>query len=180
MTSLTPLVNKRPVTALSVSNQIKTEMACMAVAELTRITQAVDAGYLMLGKLLLHVKTEELYKHYSEHTQTMSAFLREIDLGIGLSQADHYIRMYKTFGEHMEGRKIAFKRLLLIHPMVKDEPSLVYWLNKAEELPLVALSDEIKESQGKTPTDGCCHPTDEIETHFRCGLCGAWLRRDSK
>ena len=165
--SLTPLANK-------------TDQACMAVAELTRCCQEIDMRYLHLGKMLLYVRENELYKAYSEHTQTMSAFLREIDIGIGMSQADHYIRVYKTFGEKLEGRKIAFKRLLLIHPMVKDDLSLVYWLNKAEELPLVALSDEIKESQGKTPTDGCCHPTDEIETHFRCGLCGAWLRRDSK
>ncbi len=176
MTSLTPLADKRPVTALSVSNQIKTEMACMAVTELTRITQAVDAGYLMLGKLLLHVKTEELYKYYSEHTQTMSAFLREIDLGIGLSQCDHYIRIYKTFGEKMEGRQIAFKRLLLIHPLVKDEPTLTYWLDRASTMPLRALGDEIKESQGKTPTDGCSHPVEARECCYRCRICGAWLK----
>ena len=161
--SLTPLANK-------------TDQACMAVAEMTQCCQEIDMRYLHLGKMLLYVRENELYKHYSEHTQTMSAFLREIDLGIGLSQADHYIRVYKTFGEHMEGRKIAFKRLLLIHPMVKDELSLVYWLNKAEELPLVALVAEKREHEGKTAADNCDHPESERQAFWRCGKCNAWVK----
>ena len=162
---LTPLANK-------------TDQAVMAVAELTKCAQAIDMAYLHLGKMLLFVKENELYRYYSEHTQTMSAFLREIDLGIGMSQADHYIRIYKTFGEKMEGRKIAFKRLLLIHPLVKDEPTLTYWLDKADCMPLKALGDEIREKQGKTPSDACEHPQDQIKAHYRCGVCGAWLRGD--
>lgn len=160
----------------AVSDKEKTADVCRVVEELTRITQGIDMAYLMLGKLLLHVKTEELYKYYSEHTQTMSAFLREIDLGIGMSQADHYIRIYRTFGEKLAGRQIAFKRLLLIHPMIKDEPTLTYWLDRASTMPLRALGDEIKESQGKTPTDGCSHPVEARECCYRCRICGAWLK----
>ncbi len=160
----------------AVSDKEKTADVCRVVEELTRITQGIDMAYLMLGKLLLHVKTEELYKYYSEHTQTMSAFLREIDLGIGMSQADHLIRVYRTFGEHMEGRKIAFKRLLLIAPLVKDEPTLTYWLDRAANMPLRALSDDIRERQRKNPTDGCLHPDDSIQLHRRCSVCGCWLK----
>jgi hypothetical protein len=156
----------------------KTDMACHAVEELTRCAQLIDVGYLKLGQVLAEVKELELYKAYSEHTQTMSAFLREIDLGIGTSQADHYIRIYKTFGEKMEGRKIAFKRLLLVHSLVKGPETIEPLLDMCQNMPLRALQDEIKERTGRTPTDGCEHPTDQIETHFRCGLCGAWLRRD--
>src|SRR4030043_1224336 len=106
------------------TDKAKTDDVFRVVAQLTRITQGVDMAFLMLGKLLLHVKENQLYRYYSEHTQTMSAFLREIDIGIGMSQSDHLIRVYRTFGEHMEGRKIAFKRLLLIHPLVTGPKSL--------------------------------------------------------
>jgi hypothetical protein len=160
------------------ADKLKTDQAVMAVAELTKCAQAIDMAYLHLGKMLLFVKENELYRYYSEHTQTMSAFLREIDLGIGTSQADHYIRIYKTFGEKMEGRKIAFKRLLLVHSLVKGPETIEPLLDMCQNMPLRALQDEIKERTGRTPTDGCEHPTDQIETHFRCGLCGAWLRRD--
>ena len=159
-----------------ITDKLKTDDVFRVVEELTRVAQGVDMAFLMLGKLLAHVKENELYRYYSEHTQTMSAFLRELDIGIGMSQADHYIRIYKTFGEKMEGRKIAFKRLLLIHPLVKDEPTLTYWLDKADCMPLKALGDEIREKQGKTPTDACEHPQEKIKAHYRCGVCGAWLK----
>jgi hypothetical protein len=158
------------------ADKLKTDDAVRVVAELTRVAQGVDMAYLMMGKLLAHVKEHELFKYYSEHTQTMSAFLREIDLGIGMSQADHYIRIYKTFGEKMEGRKIAFKRLLLIHPLCKDEPTTHYLLDQAEKLPLKALGDEIRERQGKTPTDACEHPLEARECVYRCRICSQWLK----
>lgn len=160
----------------NITNQAKVQQAVQAVGELTRCAQAIDVAFIHLGEMLWFVKKNELYKYYSEHTQTMSAFLREIDIGIKTSQADHYIRIYKTFGEHLEGRQIAFKRLLMIHPLVTDIASIGPLLELAQNLPIRALADEIKERQGRTPSDACEHPPEAIQTHFRCSICGCWLK----
>jgi len=154
----------------------KTDDAFRVVEELTRVSQGIDISYLMLGKLLMHVKQYELYKHYSEHTQTMSAFLREIDIGIGMSAADHYIRIYKTFGEKLEGRKIAFKRLLLVHPLCKTDEATEKWLELAEKLPYIALVAEKREHEGRTPSDACEHPEGERVAYWRCSVCNAWIK----
>ena len=157
-------------------DRAKTDDAFRVVEELTRVSQGIDISYLMIGKLLLHVKQYELYRHYSEHTQTMSAFLREIDIGIGMSAADHYIRIYKTFGEKLEGRKIAFKRLLLIHPLVTDEATAEKWLDLAEKLPYNALIAEKREYEGRTPSDACDHPESERQAFWRCLKCNQWIK----
>jgi hypothetical protein len=159
---LTPLVSK-------------TDRACVAVEELTKCAQLIDVGYLKLGQVLTEVKELELYKAYSEHTQTMSAFLREIDIGIGMSQSDHYIRIWKIFGEYMDGRHIAFRRLLMITPLCKDEKDIGPMLDMAETLPLKALTDEIRERSGKVATDACEHPREAWQEHFRCSICNQWL-----
>jgi hypothetical protein len=157
-------------------NQVKVDQATMAVRELVKCAEAIDMAYLHMGKMLLFIKENELYKYYSEHTQTMSSFLREIDIGIGVSQADHYIRVYKTFGDKLEGRKISFKRLLLIHPLVGGSETIDHLLDMAAILPLRALNDEIRERQGRTPSDSCAHPTDAIKTFCKCSICGQWLK----
>lgn len=164
------------VDRLIAKSRAKVDQAVMAVAELTRCCQEIDLRYLHLGKMLLYVKENELYKWYSEHTQTMSAFLREIDIGIGMSAADHYIRVYKTFGERLAGRQIAFKRLLMVHPLVAGPETIGPLLDMCQNMPLAALSDEIRERSGKVPTDKCEHPTDEIRVHYRCSICGQWLK----
>jgi len=160
------------------ADKLKIDQAMMAVEELTKCAQEIDLRFLHLGKMLWFVKKEELYRYYSEHTQTMSAFLREIDIGIGMSAADHYIRIYRTFGERLAGRQIAFKRLLLIHPMVKDDATAEKWLDLAEKLPLIGLQSEIKERQGKTPPDGCLHPAANLVPYFRCSICGTWIKKE--
>lgn len=158
------------------TDKTKTDQAVMAVEEITRCAAAIDVAYLHLGKMLWFVKQNQLYKHYAEHTQTMSAFLREIDIGIGMSQCDHLIRVFKTFGEHLEGRKIAFKRLLLIHSLVAGPETIDPLLDLAEKLPMVGLISTIKERKGLTPPDGCQHPAEAIRTHYRCSVCGTWLK----
>ena len=157
----------------------KVDLAVMAVDELTRCSQEIDLRFLHLGKMLLFVKEKELYKHYSEHTQTMSAFLREIDIGIGMSQSDHLIRVYRTFGEKLEGRKIAFKRLLLVHSLVTDAASIEPLLDMAESLPLKALNDTIREMRGKVASDACEHPESERQAFWRCLKCNAWIKEGS-
>jgi hypothetical protein len=146
------------------------------VDELSNCLNQIDMMYLKIGAILSVIKEHKLYKDYAEHTDTMQTFLKEIDLGIGVSQADHYIRMFRTFGEAVQGKRIAFKRLLLIHPMVKDEDSKTYWLEKAELLPWQGLQATVRESQGKIPADACEHPTDERRKFWRCSLCGAWIK----
>jgi hypothetical protein len=153
----------------------KTDMACHAVEELTKCAHLTDIAYLKMGAVLAEVKDQELYKAYSEHTQTMSAFLREIDIGIGLSMAEHLIRIFRKFGERMNGRTIAFKRLLLISPLVTDDESADKWLGLCETLPLKALTDEIRERSGKVATDACEHPREAWQEHFRCSICNQWL-----
>ena len=157
-------------------DKTRVDLAVMAVDELTKCAQQIDLYYLHLGKMLAFVKSQELYKHYSEHTQTMSAFLREIDIGIGMSQCDHLIRIFRKFGERMNGRTIAFKRLLLISPMVTDDESADKWLGLAEVLPYRALVAEKQAITGKVPNDVCTHPEDSIQMHKRCSLCGCWLK----
>jgi hypothetical protein len=105
----------------------------------------------------------------------MSDFLREIDIGIGMSQCDHLVRVYRTFGEHMEGRKIAFKRLLMLAPLVKEGTNITPLLDMAENLPLRALQDEIREAKGLVASDQCLHPVGTLEAHYRCTVCGAWV-----
>lgn len=160
------------------ADALKVQQACQAVEELTRCAQAIDMLYLKLGQMLAYVKENELYKAYSEHTQTMSAFLREIDIGIGVSQADHYIRIYKTFGDRLAGRQIAFKRLLLIHPLVKDDATAEKWLDLAATLPYIALIATKREEQGKMAADTCDHPTVNLVPYFRCSICGAWIKKE--
>ena len=156
----------------------KTDQVVKAVDDLTRCCQGIDLAYLFIGKTLLNIKENELYKHYSEHTQTMSAFLREIDIGIGMSAADHYIRIYRTFGEKLEGRKIAFKRLLLIHPLVTDEATAEKWLDLAEKLPYNALVAEKREYEGRTPSDACDHPLAHRVEFWRCSVCHQWIKKE--
>jgi hypothetical protein len=154
----------------------KTDMACHAVEELTKCAQLTDMAYLRMGAILTEIKENELYKAYSEHTKTMSAFLREIDIGIGLSMAEHYIRVWRVFGEYMTGRKIAFRRLLMITPLCKDEKDIGPMLDMAESLPLQALQDEIKERSGKgVASDVCLHPADKLVAHYRCSICNLWV-----
>ena len=159
-------------------DKTRVDLAVMAVDELTKCSQEIDLRFLHLGKMLLFVKEKELYKHYSEHTQTMSAFLREIDIGIGMSQSDHLIRIYRTFGEKLEGRKIAFKRLLLVHSLVTDDASIEPLLDMAESLPLKALNDTIREMRGRTPSDACSHPMAQREEFWRCCICHQWIKRE--
>ena len=159
-----------------ITDKVKTDDVCRVVEELTRVAQGIDIGYLMLGKLLLHVKQGELYRYYSEHTQTMSAFLREIDIGIGISQADHYIRIYRTFGERLAGRQIAFKRLLMVHPLVAGPETIEPLLDMCQNMPLAALSDEIRERSGKVPVDKCEHPLSARVAYWRCSVCNAWIK----
>jgi len=149
------------------------------VAELQRCTVQIDMMYLRIGALLAAVKDNRLYESYAEHTKTMSAFLQEIDIGIGVSQVDHYIRVWRTFGDHIGTRRIPFKRLLLANPLVNDERSLTYWLDQAEQLPYRGFKDAIAEGRGKTPVDGCDHPADQRKAFFKCLVCGAWIKEDS-
>jgi hypothetical protein len=156
-------------------DRAKTDQAVKAVEELTRAVQEIDLRSMHLGRMLWYVKENELYKSYSEHTQTMSAFLREIDIGFGQSMAEHYIRVYKTFGEEIGTRQIPFNKLLKVVPMVRNEETKTYWLDKAEHLPYKALADEIRESRGQIASDACDHPAAAWVTHCRCSQCNQWI-----
>ena len=158
------------------TDKAKADDVFRMVAELTRCSQGIDLAYLFIGKTLMEIKNGELYRYYSEHTQTMSAFLREIDIGIGMSAADHYIRIYRTFGERLAGRQIAFKRLLMVHPLVAGPETIEPLLDMCQNMPLAALSDEIRERSGKVPVDKCEHPMAQRQAFWRCGVCNQWIK----
>lgn len=145
-------------------------------AELGNSVTQIDVLYLKIGAILAHIKDSKLYTFYASHTETWRDYLKEIDMGIGVSQADHYIRVYKTFGEAVKDKRIAFKRLLLIHPLCKDDEQTTYWLAQAEQLPWQGLQATIKEGMGKVAPDACDHPLDARSVFFRCGRCGAWVK----
>lgn len=147
-------------------------------AELGNSVAQIDMLYLKIGALLAFIKEKKLYIFYASHTETWRDYLKEIDLGIGVSQADHYIRVFKTFGTELKGRRIAFKRLLLIHPLCKDEESKERFLELAEHTPWQGLQATVRESQGKIPADACDHPLGSRGKFERCSLCGAWIKCD--
>ena len=145
------------------------------VEELKRCTIQIDMMFLKIGAILSRIKEDNLYLAYAAHTTNMSSFLRDIDIGIGLSQCDHYIRVWKTFGRYIEGRRIPFKRLLMIHPLVKDDQSREHWMEQAENLPYRALVDALSVERGRTPVDACAHPQEALRPFYKCSVCGAWI-----
>jgi hypothetical protein len=145
-------------------------------AELGNSLNQIDMLYLKIGALLAFIKEKKLYTFYASHTDTWRDYLKEIDMGIGVSQADHYIRVFKTFGDAVAGRRIAFKRLLLIHPLVKDDESRDRLLDMAEHTPWQGLQASIASEKGKIPADACEHPIASRGKFSRCSLCGAWIK----
>ena len=145
--------------------------------ELGNSVGQIDLLYLKIGALLAFIKEKKLYTFYASHTETWRDYLKEIDIGIGVSQADHYIRVFRTFGQELEGRRIAFKRLLLIHPLCKDDESRNRLMDIAEHTPWPGLQATIASEKGKTPPDACDHPLDKRSEFWRCGLCGVWIKK---
>lgn len=136
---------------------------------------AIEMSWLKVGAILCEIRDKELYRQYAEHTTSMSEFLREIDIGMGLSQANHLMRIFKTFSPMIGERVIPMKRLLLIHPLVAKQPEQIeYWVEQAEHLPMQGLVSAVQEAKGQTPQDQCEHL--ELDFYSRCRACGAWFK----
>jgi hypothetical protein len=146
------------------------------VDELGNCLNQIDMMYLKTGAILSVIKEHKLYREYASHTDTFQAFLKEIDLGIGMSQADHYIRVFRTFGDLVQGKRIAFKRLLLIHPLCKDAAETEHWIEQAESLPWQGLQANVKECRGKIAPDACSHPAESRTAFERCEICNTWIK----
>lgn len=145
------------------------------VETLKESVKMIELNSLKIGALLSDIKDRKLYLQYADHTRSMNDFLTEIDLGIKESQANHLIRIYRTFGAQLEARCIPMKRLLLIHPLVKDDPGQIdHWLSQAESLPLSGLLAAVQAAKGLIPHDVCDHP--ELDRYTRCRQCGKWFK----
>lgn len=138
-----------------------------------RAVGKINQMWREVGKLLEIIHISKLYKSYSSDVKTWSEFIKSIDIGIGVSEADHLRRVSRVFELYLEGRNIKFKRLLDILPVVNDR-NRDELLNAAEHLPFEEFNHKIRELKSVKTTDACEHP--ETEPWAKCIKCGQFLK----
>jgi hypothetical protein len=141
--------------------------------------KATRTGYIYALLCLHKIHKERLYK------QINPDFRQYLKLRWGFKKSTIYnhLKVIETFLPYLEqgnGDYPDFKRLEQTHKIIEHAPE------KTEELYHMALvnSDEdfennLKELQGKIPTDVCEHPAnkEKIIKTIVCGVCGKALGR---
>ena len=155
------------------SKDERAEVCFKAVKVLDTAIGQISLMYREVGRLLEYIHKEKLYKDYSSDVKTWSQFIRSVNLGFGVSQADHLRRISRTFEPYLDGRNVKFTRLLDILPVATKEniPDL---LDAAEQLPASGWNDAVRELKGQVTTDECEH--DECSLFKKCKKCGMWLK----
>jgi len=152
----------------------KAEIITELVNQLTEARKNIALNFLLIGKILHQIKKEKLYASYASHIQSFLDFLKEVK--IKRSTAYHCMAVYKEFGQYLlsNPQDIPFRRLIKLLPVAKENKE--EWLLKAKELPEKAFEDEIREAQGKLPSDKCDHPEDQRMYFYQCKLCKKWVK----
>lgn len=159
----------------AISKVQKSEDVYNLVSEITKAKRAIGLSFLLIGKNLYTIKEKNLFKYYGEHIESFNDFLKEIN--IKRASGYNYIAVYKTFGYLIERKNldVDYTRLVKLLPIVKEE-NKEEWLYKAQDLPVEAFSNEIREARGKVSVDECEHPIDERVYYYRCGVCNKWIK----
>lgn len=160
----------------------KAEYAQRLVNQMGKAVAKMNQTHLLIGGMLFFAKETKIFKAYASHVKTWNDFIREIDIGINVAQANHMIRVFTRFGRQLRNdptrRRIPFSRLLMIIPLCTGPDETEDWLNKADTLPHQAFLDEVREAKGMQPTDTCLHPDESMTKWVKCGVCHKWLRCD--
>jgi hypothetical protein len=162
----------------AISKVQKSEEVYNLVNEIAKAKRAIGLSFLLIGRNLYAIKEKNLFKYYGEHIESFNDFLKEIN--IKRASGYNYIAVYKTFGQIIEQKNldVEYTRLLKLLPIVKKKGEKEEWLYKAQDLPVEAFANEIREAKGKIPMDKCDCPEDEQIIYTRCNICNKWRKRD--
>lgn len=146
------------------------------VTELVARTKGMARAHLEVGMILAFIKDNRLFLSHGEGIRTFRDFLTDIDIGIGVSEATHLIRLWRKFGEYLaeNNKTVSVRRLLLISPFCETPEEIDSWVSKAEILPEFAFQDELREAKGVPTQDACEHRIKELWS--KCTRCGKWFR----
>ncbi len=154
----------------------RVDLCFKAVKTLELAVTRIDQMWRETAKLLRFIKTNKLYKHYSSDVSTWQQFIRSVNLGFDVGEADHYCRVSEAFEEYLEDRTIKITRLLAILPVVTPE-NREELLDACAQLPLAAFRNHIGILKGRDDQDVCGHEKTELWERCKNPKCGKWLKK---
>lgn len=149
----------------------KVDITFNLVETIKQAKQGAVKSFLVMGRCLDLIKEKRLWGYYGEHIETFEDLLRE--LRIGTSTAYNCMSIWERFGEMILSKnlEIDYFRLVRLLPVAKEEEEVEEWLEKAQDLDIKGFDNEIREAQGKVPTDKCSCNGDRIYL-VKCLICG--------
>jgi hypothetical protein len=122
------------------------------------------------GRILGTMQQSKLWKVF-DHCKTWGDFCTR-ELGYTRQTASNYIRIAETYGDQIlalsETPAIDSTRLVKLLPYSTPE-NVTECIDKASAQSVEAFDNNLKELQGKTPTDGCPHTDREPWEKCKCG-----------
>jgi len=156
-----------------ISQVKKAEIGHQLFLEFQKARKMEKFGCLIQGKVIHQYR--KYWSSYAPHCKNFDDFLVN-ELKIPRSTARHYEKVWLMFGEYVLSHEldIPVRRLIKLLPVAKENKE--EWLLKAKELPERAFEDEIREAQGKLPSDKCEHPEEQRMYFYQCKLCKKWVK----
>lgn len=155
----------------------KAEIVTQCVDQLKTATIEIETNWLKLGAIWHFLQINKLWSSYGSHIKNASDFLKEIDLGVTRRSLEYYASIIDSkIGEYIIANNliIPVTKLRTIAHIVKETGDVEGWVDKAINLPIKALEDEVKEANGKVTSDTCKHEHQEPFT--RCKACSKWFK----
>jgi hypothetical protein len=142
-----------------------------------------NVSWLRAGRELIILKRLEVWKNDGTDGNSWREWT-EKSLLISGTTADRLIRIADRYGAIMDANPVYadvdMTKLELLPDSSNDgQEELLAWIEKARNLSVRALKDEIRETKGKVATDVCLH-NGELETFNRCTACGKFLRAEGQ
>ena len=136
------------------NNQSSVVSARSMVNQLLQIRDALNLGFVALGKTLVEIARTESYR-VNGH-ETMESFLGDPDVAVSRSTAFRSMRIFIRFCEdyhipEVELGRYDVSKLETILPVVEEETK-DEWLAKCETESRSDLIEDVREAQGREPS----------------------------
>jgi hypothetical protein len=140
-----------------------------------------NVSWLRAGQELIALKRLEAWKIDGSESKSWREWT-EKSLLISGTTADRLIRISERYGAILESHPVyadCDPTKLEIIPSTDGQEELLSWIEKARNLSVRQLKDEIRESKNLVATDVCLHDG-EMEMFQRCKTCGKFLRTEGQ
>lgn len=152
----------------------KAQLAFSLTEEIRSAKQGAVSNFLIIGKNLVKLQEEKLWRYYGGHLQRFEDFLREIKIGV--ATAYNLMAIWRSFGEIItsKGLEVCYFSLVKLLPIVKRGEDKETWLQRAVDLTPQDFNDEIRIAKGGISYLDCPH--EGFDYFKRCKKCNKFFK----